>query len=126
MGLDTLLEMILLQADVLELKANPNKAGKRYHHRGISLIKAEAQLRRFLCRTVRLSWGIRLLPVRPYGRVRAMMDHRGNRVETALPSEPIGVLGFSEVPDAGDILNVVEVDKLSRQVAEETPRPSEG
>ena len=54
-----------------------------------------------------------------YGRVRAMMDDRGRTVAEAGPSMPVEVLGFNEVPDAGDILNAVEVDKLSRQVVEE-------
>ena len=54
-----------------------------------------------------------------YGRVRAMMDDRGRVVSEAGPSMPVEVLGFNEVPDAGDTLNAVEADKLSRQVAEE-------
>jgi len=54
-----------------------------------------------------------------YGRVRAMSDDRGNRVEAAYPSQPVEVVGFSEVPVAGDILHAVEQDKLSRLVAEE-------
>ena len=54
-----------------------------------------------------------------YGRVRAMVDDKGKRVNKAGPSQPVEVLGFSEVPSAGDIMNVAEIDKLSRQVAEE-------
>ena len=54
-----------------------------------------------------------------YGRVRAMMDDKGRRVTKAGPSTPVEVLGFNEVPSAGDMLNAAEIDKLSRQVAEE-------
>ena len=54
-----------------------------------------------------------------YGRVRAMMDDRGRVISEAGPSMPVEILGFSEVPDAGDVLNVTEIDKLMRQVAEE-------
>ena len=54
-----------------------------------------------------------------FGRVRAMMDDKGRRVTSAGPSQPVEVLGFGEVPSAGDVMNVAEVDKLSRQVAEE-------
>ena len=56
------------------------------------------------------------------GRVRAMIDHNGKRVRSAGPSVPVEVLGFSEVPEAGDILYAVGDDKLARQVAEERKR----
>ena len=117
-GLDTLLEMVLLQADVLELRANPNRIARG------TIIEAELHKGRGPIATVlvqsgTLKVGDPIVAGTAYGRVRAMMDDKGRRVEEAGPSQPVEVLGFSEVPSAGDVMNVAEVDKLSRQVAEE-------
>ena len=118
MNLDTLLEMVLLQADVLELKANPNRIAKG------TIIEAELHKGRGPIATVlvqngTLKIGDPIVAGTAYGHVRAMMDDKGRRVTEAGPSQPVEVLGFSEVPAAGDTLNVAEIDKLSRQVAEE-------
>ena len=118
MGLDNLLEMVLLEADVLELKANPNRLAKG------TIIEAELDKGRGPIATVlvqngTLKIGDTIVAGTAYGRVRAMVDDKGKRVSKAGPSQPVEVLGFSEVPAAGDILNVAEIDKLSRQVAEE-------
>ena len=118
MGLDSLLEMVLLEADVLELKANPNLLAKG------TIIEAELDKGRGPIATVlvqngTLKIGDTIVAGTAYGRVRAMVDDKGKRVAKAWPSQPVEVLGFSEVPAAGDILNVAEIDKLSRQVAEE-------
>ena len=118
MGLDSLLEMVLLEADVLELKANPNRLAKG------TIIEAELDKGRGPIATVlvqngTLKIGDTIVAGTAYGRVRAMVDDKGKRVTKAGPSQPVEVLGFSEVPAAGDILNVAEIDKLSRQVAEE-------
>ena len=118
MGLDSLLEMVLLEADVLELKANPNRLAKG------TIIEAELDKGRGPIATVlvqngTLKIGDTIGAGTAYGRVRAMVDDKGKRVNKAGPSQPVEVLGFSEVPAAGDILNVAEIDKLSRQVAEE-------
>ena len=118
MGLDSLLEMVLLEADVLELKANPNRLAKG------TIIEAELDKGRGPIATVlvqngTLKIGDTIVAGTAYGRVRAMVDDRGKRVAKAGPSQPDEVMGFSEVPAAGDILNVAEIDKLSRQVAEE-------
>ena len=118
MGLDSLLEMVLLEADVLELKANPNRLAKG------TIIEAELDKGRGPIATVlvqngTLKIGDTIVAGTAYGRVRAMVDDKGKRVAKAGPSQPVEVLGFSEVPAAGDILNVAEIDKLSRQVAEE-------
>ncbi len=117
-NLDTLLEMVLLQADVLELRANPNRSAKG------TIIEAELDKGRGPIATVlvqngTLKVGDPIVAGMTYGRVRAMMDDKGKRVMEAGPSQPVEVLGFSEVPAAGDMMNVSEVDKLSRQVAEE-------
>lgn len=118
MNLDTLLEMVLLQADVLELKANPKRIAKG------TIIEAELDKGRGPIATVlvqngTLKVGDPIVAGIAYGRVRAMMDDKGKRVLEAGPSMPVSVLGFSEVPSAGDVMNVAEIDKLSRQVAEE-------
>ena len=117
-GLDNLLEMILLVADILELKANPNRLAKG------TIIEAKLDKGRGPVATVLVQNGTlrvsdTIVAGVAYGRVRAMSDDRGNRVEAAYPSQPVEVVGFSEVPVAGDILHAVEQDKLSRLVAEE-------
>jgi len=117
-GLDTLLEMILLQADVLELKANPNRLAKGTIIEA-KLDKGRGPLATVLVQNGTLRRGDTIVAGTAYGKVRAMTDDKGNTVNEAGPSTPVEVLGFSEVPDAGDILNVAEVDKLSRQVVEE-------
>ena len=103
-NLDTLLEMILLQADVLELRANPNRSAKG------TIIEAELDKGRGPIATVlvqngTLKVGDPIVAGMTYGRVRAMMDDKGKRVMEAGPSQPVEVLGFSEVPAAGDMMN---------------------
>lgn len=118
MGLDNLLEMVLLQADVLELKANPNRLAKGTIIEA-QLDKGRGPVATVLVQNGTLHVGDPIVAGTTYGRVRAMMDDKGRRVKEATPSQPVEVLGFSEVPSAGDIMNVAEIDKLSRQVAEE-------
>ena len=118
MNLDTLLEMVLLQADVLELKANPKRLAKGTIIEA-RLDKGRGPIATVLVQNGTLKKGDTIVAGMAYGRVRAMMDDRGRTVAEAGPSMPVEVLGFNEVPDAGDILNAVEVDKLSRQVVEE-------
>ncbi|MDO4342368.1 MAG: translation initiation factor IF-2 [Eubacteriales bacterium] len=117
-GLSNLLEMVLLQADVLELRANPDRLAK-----GIiieaKLDKGRGPIATVLVQNGTLKKGDTIVAGTTYGRVRAMTDDRGRVVSEAGPSMPVEVLGFNEVPDAGDTLNAVEADKLSRQVAEE-------
>jgi translation initiation factor IF-2 len=117
-GINTLLEMILLQADVLELKANPARLAKGAIIEA-QLDKGRGPIATVLVQNGTLHVGDTIVAGTAYGRVRAMMDDKGRRVQEAGPSQPVEVLGFSEVPAAGDTLNVAEIDKLSRQVAEE-------
>ncbi|MEA5047701.1 MAG: translation initiation factor IF-2 [Eubacteriales bacterium] len=117
-GLDTLLEMVLLQADILELKANPDRLAKGTIIEA-KLDKGRGPLATVLIQNGTLRRGDTIVAGTAYGKVRAMTDDRGSAVNEAGPSTPVEVLGFSEVPDAGDILNVAEADKLSRQVVEE-------
>lgn len=117
-GIDQLLEMILLVAEVQELKANPNRLAKG------TIIEAKLDKGRGPVATVLVQNGTlrvsdMIVAGTAYGRVRAMLDDLGNRVDEALPAQPVEVVGFSEVPVAGDILFAVEQDRLTRQVAEE-------
>lgn len=118
MGVDELLEMILLQADVMQLRANPNRLG-----RGIiveaKLDKSRGPLATVLVQNGTLHVGDNIIAGLAAGRVRAMINDRGERVEAAGPSTPVEVMGFDDVPSAGDEVIAVGDDKLSRQVADE-------
>ena len=116
-GIDTLLEMILLTAEVSELKANPNRAA-----RGL-IIEAELDKGKGPVATVLVQKGTLHVgdPVAcgsSYGKVRAMMDDKGRRVKEAGPSTPVEILGLSDVPNAGEIFVACESDKEARNFAE--------
>ena len=116
-GIDFLLEMLLLEAALLELKANPNKPA-----RGV-VIEAEVDKGRGAIATVLVQAGtLRVGDVfvsgRYSGRVRAMMDDFGKRMKESGPSSPVEVLGFTGVPEAGDRFYVVESDKDARTISE--------
>lgn len=117
-GVDALLEMILLVADMQDLKANPNRKAK-----GIiieaRLDKARGPIATVLIKNGTLNIGDMVVAGTAYGRVRAMVNDKGDRVKSAGPSDPVEVVGFGEVPQAGDVMSAVDDDKLSRQVAEE-------
>ena len=117
-GIDHLLEMIILVAEVQELKANPNRFARG------TIVEAKLDKGRGPVATVLVQNGTlhvadMIVAGTAYGKVRAMSDDMGNRVDVALPSQPVEVVGFSEVPIAGDILHAVEQNSLTRQVAEE-------
>ena len=114
-NLDSLLEMVLLQADVLELRANPNRAAKGTIVES-KLDKGRGPVATVLVQNGTLRVGDPIVAGLVYGKVRAMTDDRGRSVKEAGPSQPVEVLGFNEVPEAGDILNVAE---FSKKVAEE-------
>ena len=101
----------------MQLKANPTAAKGTIIE--AELHKGKGPVATVLVQNGTLRIGDTIVAGTAYGRVRAMLDDKGRRVKEAGPSMPVQVLGFSEVPSAGDILNVAEVDKLSRQVAEE-------
>ena len=116
-GIDFLLEMLLLEAALLELKANPNKPA-----RGV-VIEAEVDKGRGAIATVLVESGtLRIGDVfvsgRYSGRVRAMMDDFGKRMKEAGPSCPVEILGFTGVPEAGDRFYVVASDKDARAISE--------
>ncbi|WP_066648220.1 translation initiation factor IF-2 [Christensenella timonensis] len=117
-GIDKLLEMILLVADVQELKANPDRLARGTIVEA-QLDKGRGPVATVLVQTGTLKVGDTIVAGTAYGRVRAMVNDRGQMVDEALPSQPVEVIGFSEVPAAGDILHAAPADKLTKQVAEE-------
>ena len=117
-NLDNLLEMVLLTADVLELKANPDRLAKGTIIEA-ELDKARGPVATVLVQNGTLHRGDTIVAGTAYGRVRAMTDDKGRAVTSAGPSMPVEVLGFNEVPSAGDMLFAADDDKLNRQVAEE-------
>ncbi len=115
-GLDELLELILLQAELMELKANPDKKsrGRVVEAR---LDRGKGPLATVLVQEGTLRAGDPFVCGTFYGRVRAMLDERGSKVAEAPPSMPVEVHGISGVPLAGDELVVVNDDKQAKQVA---------
>ncbi|MBO4395497.1 MAG: translation initiation factor IF-2, partial [Eubacterium sp.] len=116
-GIENLLEMIVLTADVLELKANPKRDA-----RGV-VIEAELDKGRGPVATVlvqkgTLNVGDHIAVGPAYGKVRAMIDHKGERVKSAKPSTPVEILGLNGVPDAGEIFVVKENDRDAKQIAQ--------
>ena len=116
-GIDTLLEMILLTAEVLELKANPKRKA-----RGL-VIEAQLDKGRGVVATVLVQKGTLRVgdPIAAgssYGKVRAMVDENGKRLKEAKPSTPVEILGLSEVPNAGEIFVAQESEKDARSFAE--------
>ncbi len=116
LGIEDLLEMIALQSEVMDLKANATTRA-----RGIiiesRLDKGKGAIATVLIQSGNLKIGDTFISGMNYGRVRALNDDVGKRVEAAGPSTPVEVVGFNNVPNAGDILNVVEDEKKARQIA---------
>ena len=116
-GIDQLLEMIILTAEVEELKANPDRLA-----RGVvieaKLDKGRGPVATILVQKGTLHVGDNIAVGAAYGKIRAMMDDRGRRVKEALPSTPVEILGLHDVPDAGEIFMATENDKEARNIAE--------
>ena len=117
-GIDNLLETIILTADVLELKANPDRMAKGAIIEA-KLDKGKGPMATVLIQNGTLHTGDNLVAGTITGRVRAMLDDKGRNVKEAGPSMAVSILGLEEVPNAGDLLFAVEQDKLSKLVAEE-------
>ena len=116
-GLDTLLENIALQAELLELKANPNRAAQG------AVIEAKLDIGRgpvatVLVQTGTLRVGDIFVVGEQYGRVRALIDDQGKQVKEAGPSRPVEVLGLNGTPEAGDVLSVVDNEGKAREIAQ--------
>ena len=116
-GIDNLLEMILLTAEVAELKANPNRRA-----RGLvieaELDKGKGPVATILVQKGTLHVGDPIAAGACHGKVRAMMDDKGRRVKEAGPSTPVEILGLSDVPNAGEIFMAMENEKEARNFAE--------
>ncbi|HET9629574.1 MAG TPA: translation initiation factor IF-2, partial [Novosphingobium sp.] len=115
-GLDSLIEKILLQAELLELKANPDRAAEATVVEA-KLDKGKGPLATVLVNRGTLKVGDILVVGTHSGRVRAMLDDKGRQVKAAPPSLPVEVLGLGGVPLAGDTLTVVESEARAREVA---------
>jgi translation initiation factor IF-2 len=115
-NLDTLLEMILLVSEVAELSANPNRSAKGTVIEA-HLDKAKGAVATLLIQNGTLHVGDMLVAGSAFGKVRAMVDDRGRRVEIAGPSSAVEVLGLSDVPAAGDEFEVFENEKEARTLA---------
>ncbi|MEO0749707.1 MAG: translation initiation factor IF-2, partial [Pseudomonadota bacterium] len=116
-GLDELLEAIALQAEILELQANPGRAAEG------AVIEAQLDVGRGPVATVlvqrgTLRQGDIFVVGEQYGKVRALINDRGDRVKEAGPSVPVEVLGLNGTPEAGDVLNVVDTEAQAREIAE--------
>ncbi|MDS1029076.1 translation initiation factor IF-2 [Bacillota bacterium LX-D] len=114
-GISELLEMILLVADMSELKANPNRLASGVVIEA-KLDKGRGPVATILVQKGTLHIGDIIVSGTVFGKVRAMMDDKGNKINGAGPSVPVEVLGLSNVPEAGDIFQAVEDEKLAREV----------
>jgi translation initiation factor IF-2 len=116
LGIENLLEMILLQSEMMELSANPEREARGTVVEA-KLDKGRGPVATLLVQTGHLRIGDALLSGVHVGKVRALVDDSGRRVQEVGPSTPVEVIGFSEVPSAGDIFTVVEDEKRARQIA---------
>lgn len=117
-GIENLLEMVLLTADMQELKANPNRQAKG------AVIEAKLDRGRGPVATVlvqngTLHTGDTVIAGKAVGRVRVMTDERGRKLENAGPSVPVEIIGLGEVPDAGDIFYAVDNERMARELVEQ-------
>ena len=117
-GIDDLLEMILLVADMKELKANPDRAAKGTVVEA-RLDKGRGPIATVLVQNGTLHTGDVVVAGTTVGRVRAMMDDKGRKVSEAGPSVPVEITGLNEVPTGGDILNAVSDERLARELVEQ-------
>jgi len=115
-GIKELLDSILLQAEVLELRANPDKPA-----RGViiesKLDKGRGPVATLLVQEGTLKTGEAFIAGSHYGRVRAMLNDKGQKMEEALPSTPVEVVGFTDVPEAGEAFIVVSEERMARQIS---------
>ncbi len=116
-GIVTLLEMILLQAEMLELKANPNRlaTGSVIEAR---LDKNKGPVATLLVDNGTLKSGQSIVVGTSYGRIRLMTNYKGDTIKKAGPATAVEILGLSEVPEAGDMFNAVKDDKVAKEIAE--------
>jgi translation initiation factor IF-2 len=115
-GIKELLDLILLQAEVLELRANPDKSA-----RGViiesKLDKGRGPVATLLVQEGTLKTGDAFLAGSHYGRVRAMLNDKGQKIEEARPSTPVEVVGFTDIPEAGETFIVVSEERMAKQIS---------
>lgn len=116
LNVEELLERLVLEADILELRADPNREARG------AVIESELDKGKGIIATVLVQKGTLLVgdtfvAGNEYGRVRALLDERGNRVDEATPATPVQVLGFNGSPQAGDAFVVVETERKAREIA---------
>lgn len=117
MGIEELLELILLQADVMELKADPDRPAKGVIIES-KLDKGRGPVATVLIQEGTLKEGDTFVCKTEFGKVRAMLNDKGNRLREAGPAMPVEVIGFSNVPQAGTDFNAVEDEKKARSISE--------
>ena len=120
-NIDQLLEMVLLEADVLELKANPNKQSKGAVIEA-RLDKSKGAIATMLVQRGTLDVGDTIVVGSSIGRIRAMKDEKGKTVKKAGPSTPVEIMGLTEVPEAGDIFYEVKNEKVAKHLIEKRKR----
>ena len=117
MGISDLLERIVLEAEVMELKANPNRRGKGAVVEA-RLDKGQGPVATLLVQNGTLHKGDCLIAGTAVGRVRTMRDDKGREITEAGPSTPVEITGLTEVPEAGELFEAVEDEKLARELAD--------
>jgi translation initiation factor IF-2 len=115
-GIDELLEKVLLEAEILELKANPNKNAVGTVVEA-SLDKGRGYVSTIMIQSGTLRIGDVMLAGQHYGRVKAMFDHTGKKLKEAGPSTPVQVLGLGGAPQAGDTIKVYDTEREAREIA---------
>ena len=118
MGIDDLLEMVILVADMKELKANPDRAAKGTVIEA-RLDKGRGPIATVLVQNGTLKVGDIIVAGTTVGRVRAMTNDKGNKVKTAGPSVPVEITGLDDVPTGGDIFNAVSDERLARELVQQ-------
>ena len=117
-GIENLLEMVLLTADMQELRANPNRQAKGVVIEA-KLDRGRGPVATVLVQNGTLHSGDSVIAGKAVGRVRVMTDERGRKLENAGPSVPVEIIGLSEVPDAGDIFYAVDDERMARELVEQ-------
>ncbi|MFR2571375.1 MAG: translation initiation factor IF-2 [Clostridia bacterium] len=120
-NIDQLLEMVLLEADMLELKANPNKQAKGAVIEA-RLDKSKGAIATMLVQRGTLDVGDTIVVGSSIGRIRAMINDKGKKVKAAGPSTPVEIMGLTEVPQAGDVFYEVKNEKMAKHLIERRKR----
>ena len=124
-GIDNLLEMIILTAEMAELRANPNRLARGTVIEA-RLDKGRGPIMTVLVQNGTLNTGDTIIAGTAVGNVRVMMNEKGDRIKSAGPSVPVEISGMSEVPDAGDLFNVVTDERMAKELASQRKDEKKG